>query len=118
MPITQQTPQDAYQAVLAHAGCSLPTRDVIDTRIIEEVRNGTAAFGKNGIINSPNDVNGWPELEGVPASTDSDQDGMPDSWERDNKLNPNDPDDRNEVAADGYTMLEKYLNSLIKHLSS
>jgi pectate lyase len=114
MPITQQTPQDAYQAVLAHAGCSLPTRDVIDTRIIEEVRNGTAAFGDNGIIDSPGDVGGWPELESASASADSDHDGMSDTWERENQLNPNDPDDRNAVAADGYTMLEKYLNSLVK----
>ena len=114
MPINQQTPQNAYQAVLAHAGCSFPTRDAIDTRIIEEVRTGTAAFGDNGIIDSPGDVGGWPELESAPAPADSDQDGMPDKWERANGLDPNDPIDRNEVADDGYTMLEKYLNSLVK----
>jgi len=53
MPIKEQTAHDAYQAVLDHAGCSLPNRDTIDTRIIEEVRNGTATYGDNGFVNSP-----------------------------------------------------------------
>ena len=52
MPIHQQSPKDAYLAVLEHAGCSLPRRDSIDARIIEEVRNGTATYGRNGIITS------------------------------------------------------------------
>ena len=37
---------------------------------------------------------------------------MPDGWEKKNGLNPNDADDRNNVGKDGYTMLEKYLNSI------
>jgi len=42
----------------------------------------------------------------------SDHDGIPDDWELSNGLNPNDAKDRNVVAANGYTMLEKYLNSI------
>jgi pectate lyase len=112
MPIDQQSPEDAYQAVLEQAGCSFPARDAVDARIIEEIRTGTAKYGNNGIIDSPSDVGGWPELESDPAPTDSDHDGMPDAWERANDLDPNNPGDRNEVGADGYTMLEKYLNSI------
>ena len=112
MPINQQTPADAYKAVLAHAGCSRPNRDSIDTRIIKEVSAGTATFGENGIITNPADVGGWPTLAGGTPPADSDHDGMPDAWEKANGLDPRDPDDRNEVAADGYTMLEKYLNSI------
>ncbi len=37
---------------------------------------------------------------------------MPDAWEIKNKLNPNNAEDRNQIGADGYTMLEIYLNSL------
>ena len=59
MPINQESPQDAYNNVLAHAGCSKPKRDSIDKRIIEEVRNGTATYGNNGIITTPSDVGGW-----------------------------------------------------------
>jgi len=113
MPINQQTPEDAYHAVLDHAGCSLPSRDAVDARIIEEVRNGTATNGKNGIITTPSDVGGWPALRSGKAPVDSDHDGMPDSWEDDNGLNKNDPEDRNGIGPDGYTVLEKYLNSLI-----
>lgn len=45
---------------------------------------------------------------------DTDQDGMPDEWEKQNGLNPNNPDDRNgDNNKDGYTNLEEYLNRII-----
>jgi pectate lyase len=112
MAINQQTPEAAYRAILAHAGCSKPNRDSVDGRIIEEVRKGTATCGKDGIITTPSDVGGWPNLKGASAPADSDHDGMPDEWETKQGLNPNAAADRNNVAADGYTMLEKYLNSI------
>jgi len=113
MPINQQTAQEAYLAVLEGAGCSSPNRDAIDKRIIKEVRTGTATMGNNGIISKPNDVGGWPTLRSGTAPFDSDHDGMPDSWEDNSGLNKKDPKDRNKVGPNGYTMLEKYLNSLI-----
>ena len=69
--------------------------------------------GFYGIIDTQNDVGGWPVLNSSPAPLDTDHDGMPDSWEQKNKLNKENPDDRNTLAPDGYTMLEKYLNSII-----
>ncbi len=36
---------------------------------------------KTGMIDSQNDVGGWPNLESAPAPKDSDHDGMPDEWE-------------------------------------
>lgn len=128
MKINEETPQEAYKAVLNNAGCTLPKRDIIDTRIIDEVRNGKATYEgaaykerskvadksiKCGIIDSQEDVGGWPELKSLPAPVDSDHDGMPDEWEKKNGLNPKDPSDRNKKAKDGYTYLEKYLNSLL-----
>lgn len=110
MPIVQESAEEAYETVLDHVGASLQ-RDPVDARIIEEVRTGTATYG-NGIISSPLDVGGWPELASAPAPTDSDHDGMPDEWEKQNGLNPNDASDRNKIAEDEYTMLEKYLNSI------
>lgn len=127
MKIKEQTPLEAYKVVLANAGCVLPVRDVVDKRIIDEVRNGNATYeGETykkkskvadksricGIIDSQKDVGGWPELKSLPAPTDSDHDGMPDEWEEKNGLNPNDATDRNQKASDGYTYLENYLNSL------
>ena len=111
MPIHQQSPQDAYLAVLEHAGCSLPQRDSIDARIIEEVRNGTATHGKNGIIDTPEDVGGWPDLKSGTAPADSDNDGMPDEWERKYGLDANNADDHSsDKDGDGYTNVEEYLN--------
>lgn len=110
--INQQTAEEAYHSVLENVGASLPKRDAVDERIIEEVRTGTTNYGDNGIIDSPSEVGGWPELASTPALTDSDHDGMPDEWEKQNSLNPNDASDRNTIASDGYTMLEKYLNSI------
>ena len=127
MAINLQTAEEAYNSVLEHAGASLPKRDAVDLRIVDEARNGYATFegpsyekfydvadkSKNcGIIDSPSDVGGWPELKSLPAPTDTDHDGMPDNWEKENGLDPKNPKDGNKVAKDGYTMLEKYLNSI------
>jgi pectate lyase len=114
MAIAQQTPQDAYHAVLAHAGCSKPNRDSIDKRIIEETRKGTATCGENGIITTPSDVGGWPELKSATAPADSDHDGIPDAWETAHGLDPSNKNDgkKTNLSADSYTNLEMYLNEL------
>ena len=75
--------------------------------MVSNVKNGTGR-----IINSQEEVGSWPILKTLPAPKDRDQDGIPDDWERKNGLNPNNVDDRNNVAEDGYTMLERYLNSI------
>lgn len=126
MPIKQQTAKEAYNSVLEKAGATLPKRDPIDIRIINETKGGFATYEggaykqsksvvdkskKSGIIDSQKDVGGWPILKSTPAPTDKDHDGMPDNWEKKNGLNPNNEDDRNNVGKDGYTMLENYLNS-------
>lgn len=117
VPIEQQPAEAAYQLVLAHAGASW-RRDAVDTRIIEGIRNGKMNDGpeKNGIINSQSDVGGWPELRSLPAPVDTDGDGMPDEWEKKNKLNPADPADAAMNTLDKqYTNIEVYLNQLVKN---
>ncbi len=126
MPIRQQTAKEAYEAVLAHVGASLPKRDAVDRRIVAEVREGTATYAggtyatdqdlvdpeaKSGIIDSQSDVGGWPELKSLPAPRDNDGDGMPDEWEKQYGLNPSDADDGpKDKDSDGYTNVEEYLN--------
>lgn len=114
MPINQESPQDAYNAVLAHAGCSFPIRDAVDARIIEEVRNNTATYGNNGIITTPGDVGGWPNLQSGPTHVDSNHDGMPDAWETVHGLDPSNKDDgkKTNLSADSFTNLEMYLSEL------
>ena len=113
-----ESAEKAYRSVLARAGAIYPQRDAVDSRIVSEAAGekkptGNGVYGQNkGIIDSQKAVGGWPELKPGKAPADTDHDGMPDEWEQKHKLNPSNPDDRNIVGKDGYTMLETYLNSL------
>ena len=115
---TDQPAEKAFDSVLAYAGAIYPRRDTIDRRLVYEAKTGTATYGGvwgegTGIIDSQTDVGGWPNLFTGPVPKDTDHDGMPDNWELQMGLNPNDPADRNgDLNSDGYTNLEEYLNSL------
>ncbi|MEY4090754.1 MAG: hypothetical protein RJB55_3025, partial [Verrucomicrobiota bacterium] len=111
-PVTTQSAEEAYRLVLAHAGATRPRRDPVDTRVLAEAMSGIPTFG-NGIIDSPVQVGGWPELRSAPAPVDSDGDGMPDAWETARGLNPRDPADRNDRRLQrDFTNLETYLSEL------
>jgi pectate lyase len=105
--ITTDTADTAYTNVLAGAGATKPSRDSVDTRVINDVINMTG-----NIINTPDDVGGWPTLDAGTAPTDTDGDGMPDAWETAYGTNPNVPDNYLDLDGDGYTNLEEYINSL------
>jgi pectate lyase len=108
MPMPIDSAESALARVLAESGAVLPKRDAADLRVVDDVRNRT---GK--IIASQDEVGGWPPFALAEAAViDTDQDGIPDGWEREHGLNPNDPDDAARTAPDGYTWLEKYLNEL------
>src|SRR5262249_38070565 len=108
-PVRTTSAIAALEAVLATAGASLPKRDSVDKRIVSEVRSH-----KGAIIDSQEQVGGWPELKPAIAPKDSDGDGMPDGWERRNGLNPFDASDANrDHDGDGYTNIEEYLNGII-----
>lgn len=112
-PINEDSPQRAYHRVLAQVGCS-HRRDAYDKDIIKQVRKGQGRQGRNGIIDSPADVGGWPTLRKGKVRKDTDCDGMPDKWEHHHGLNPNDPSDASSFTLnDAYTNLEIYLNSLV-----
>lgn len=104
--VTVQDAYDAYNYVLDNAGASQPTRDSVDYRVVSETRNR-----EGEIIDSQDEVGGWPSYSGTPE-TDTDNDGIPDSWETLAGLNPNDPSDNNETNPEtGYTWIEDYINS-------
>lgn len=108
---------DAFESVLQGAGCSLPNRDTLDQRVVNNVRNRTGRIidVQGGYPHgTPYDqtVGAWPVLASLPAPADSDHDGMPDSYETAHGLNPDDAADRNGYGANGYTNLENYLNGL------
>ena len=129
----------AYPYVLSNAGATLPHRDPVDERIIQEVRTGvippfTIAKGSQekakfygyaqkwtdelaglvpkGFITDPSEVGGWPDYKGTPY-LDTDGDGMPDDWEKAHGLNPKDASDATtDLNGDGYTNIEDFINGL------
>lgn len=109
-PVTTQPAGEACELVLAGAGATLPRRDRVDQRIVQEVRDR-----QGRIINSPRDVGGHPKVQGGNPPADTDNDGLPDTWETVHGLNPHDPADGNaDRDGDGYTNLEEYLHSLTR----
>jgi hypothetical protein len=132
-PVSIMTAKDAFNFVTANVGATLPVRDAVDKRIVEQVRTGKIAYKevktdtdfqfkvrklpkdsyKLGIITAPWQVGGYPDYKGTPYK-DSDNDGMPDSWEVAHGLNPHNADDASKLAKDGkgYTNIEVYLNTV------
>ena len=51
------------------------------------------------------------------VSTDSDEDGMPDQWEKDHKLDPAKANANGRNLSTGYDNIEVYLNSLVKQIT-
>ena len=112
--------QDALKIVTSDGGATMPVRDEQHVRVVRETLDGSYTYvGSKSKIKGEIDneaditehVNGWevyPE-ETRPADYDTDQDGMPDWYERligsdTATANHNDDPDR-----DGWTLLEDYL---------
>jgi hypothetical protein len=134
-PVTILPAVDAFKFVIANAGATLPRRDAVDTRITEQVRTGKITYKemktdtdfqfkirklpkdsyKLGIITAPWQVGGYPDYKGTPYK-DSDNDGIPDSWEIAHGLNPKNADDASAPAKNGggYTNIEVYLNTVAR----
>ena len=125
--VTTHTAQDAFEKVLAYAGASLH-RDWVDEQMVNDTRKGiatsTGSGNTGGIINSQNDNkpagaaadwSSWPDLvtDTSISVEDTDGDGIPDYWEDANGLDKNNAADGNLTDAEGYTNLERYMNSLV-----
>lgn len=101
--------KDACTLVLDGGGATKPRRDAVDARVVDQVRNGTGR-----IIDKPEDVGGFPTMNTAEPPPDGDHDGMPDTWELQEGLDPNDPADASlDADSDGYTNVEHYLHSLV-----
>ena len=109
--VTSDSAEAAYQKILHDAGATKPTRDAVDARIMQQIQSGQ---GK--LIDSQEEVGGWPTLASGIPSVDSDQDGMPDSWESIHHLDSKSSSDATEdPEGDGYTNIEEYLNGTDPH---
>jgi len=109
----------AYNTTLQYAGASFPKRDTLDERIVNDVRNRTGRIidVQGGFPHGTSyeiSKSAWPALNSLPAPVDTDQDGLPDEWEKKRKLDPNDPKDASLLSRNSfYTNLEIYLYELI-----
>lgn len=107
------TAQQAVAHVTANAGPTI-TRDAVDTRIMQEVLSyGTLG----GVIQYDTDL--FPGYATDPVylnrrsrPVDTDNDGMPDFWERSRGLNAASNADWKTLTTGSYTNLEAYLNEL------
>ena len=118
--ITSHSASEAFEAVLDFAGASLK-RDAVDLRIVNDVLNGTfTAPGSNGstngMIDSQEDVGGWPGLTSLEPPVDTDGDGMPDDWETEMKLDPDVANANGNNLSTAYDNVEVYLNSIVKDI--
>jgi hypothetical protein len=122
----------SFNRVLTYMGADWWTRDAVintpDERIINEVKTGTGkikAWADDPFNADPNEGTEWrtmlsyradPTTGAAPynraANWDTDQDGMPDTWEVAYGLNQFVANNSADYDVDGYTDLEEYINEL------
>ncbi|MBQ3896311.1 MAG: T9SS type A sorting domain-containing protein, partial [Paludibacteraceae bacterium] len=131
--IVVSSADDAYVNVLKNAGAQWPCMDEVDARVLAEAAGlqepqfvGSKMPSYIGIIDSPSDLkpadaddtwSAWPDLTAFPDETvpaDTDGDGMPDAWEDANGFDKDNAADGAQIAGNGYSNLENYLNSIIE----
>ncbi len=128
--VTTHSAQTAFDKLLLYAGASY-RRDAVDERYMKEAKTGTtthtgSVVKRAGIIDFVNALDendptkaSYPTLatETRSASFDTDGDGIPDTWETENGLNPNDASDAITYSLDPkgyYTNIEVYANSIVE----
>ncbi len=100
LTVAPKSAASAYPDALDQAG-AFP-RDAVDKRLVAEVRSRTGAIGRNNRF--------MPFIEPGEAYADSDRDGMSDSWEISQGLNPNVPDAWDDPDGNGWTNLQEFLD--------
>ena len=111
-PAITYTPTDQLRTVLLNTAGAWP-RDPMDTRLMSFVSTDTISSAPSN-TNPAGDALLLPFSGAAPvAPTDTDSDGMPDSWEIANGLNPSVANaNGTTLSAVGYTDVEIYLQEL------
>ncbi|MSM38718.1 MAG: hypothetical protein GJT30_03730 [Geobacter sp.] len=111
-PLPYDTMTDSLaSSIVAASGATVPIRDSVDTAIVNSFNAGTSLL--KDTASYPND---WPTYQQIAAPVDSDNDGMPDTWETAHGLNNSINDSAADRDGDGYTNIEEYINSLADNL--
>ncbi|MBR0470209.1 MAG: hypothetical protein IJJ55_03210 [Clostridia bacterium] len=95
--INVETAENAYETTLATVGASLPRRDAVDARIVNDVKNGTGR-----IINKSEEVGAFAGIESETRVFE-----IPAEWKAaHNMADASDAD----IAPSSYTWIEEYVN--------
>ena len=119
LSVPVQPAEEAFACMLQCVGASFPVRDAVDRRIINEVKEGSGRIidVQGGFPHGTAyeiSKSAWPVLKSLPAPADTDNDGMPDEWEKKKGLDPLNAKDASLFTIDnGYTNIEVYINSLL-----
>ncbi|GIW76313.1 MAG: hypothetical protein KatS3mg104_1376 [Phycisphaerae bacterium] len=105
IPVQTTNARQAYIQVLSRSGANL-FRDTIDRGVVR-----SSMLGDGPMIDSQNEVGGFPSLPSGTPPTDSNGDGVPDYFAIAHGYSPS-QNIRNLATPSGYTMLETYLHSL------
>ena len=120
---TTHSAKDAMKIVTSYSGATMPVRDEHHVRNIRETLDGSWNYkgsksGIKGEIDTEEDITehadgkGWeayPEEQRA-ADWDTDQDGMPNWWEKTIGSDPNTANNNDDPDHDGWTLLEDYLD--------
>lgn len=122
--VTTHSASTLMDVLCRYVGAS-KMRDRVDEHIAQDTKAGTATYSKGsngsqyGIIDSQEDVGGWPNYaateDELKLTVDTDGDGIPDYYESLFGLDPNNAADGNDYTLDSrYTNLEMYLHYLVQ----
>ena len=112
------TAQNAFDKIISSVGASYPRRDQVDNLMISDLTSkgitATYVYVQTDLTTQFGFINGGAgHVYGAPAPLDTDNDGMPDSWEDDNGLNKNNADALTVSASHApYLNIEVYINGL------
>lgn len=116
IPVTATAMDSAYAAyIVANAGAnrvrstSNLTFDSVDLGAQTNFTNNTGNWKEASTLDAEND---WPVFLNPSSPTDSDNDGMSDSWETARGLNTGSNDSSGDDDSDEYTNIEEYLFEL------
>ena len=112
-PITAEPGTQLESTLLPNVGPSrrldcvgdwVGNRDAVDIRVLNNYTADTGVFPTDEAT-----VGGLPVLDAGTPCPDTDSDGMPDTWETAQALNPNSSADAAAVHASGYTNIERFI---------
>jgi hypothetical protein len=120
--ITKQNAAEAFLKIIDKVGASFK-RDTLDQRIIQDVlqRRGRIIDVQGGYVHGTpfeQTITAWPNLQIAPVEKDTDNDGIPNSWEIAKGLDPENANDAKYFTIIiGYSNLEVYFNSIVEDAS-